>query len=268
MINATRCLVLSATLFLASVASRADVIVSSSLNLTQFQITPAAGSVVILPGVSVSAFAQALDSLGGFDQQFNSAIDAAISASAATALANASGTVSGVDLTGSVTGGITIPDIEAFASAEGQAMLSGMFEITGTTGNVDVTLTAILATSQSLLTAGFGQSATSEVTYTFLIPDIESVPVLFYDNLLTIGPDQSLDQSSNPTQTITLSLPANTPLAFVQFLDDEPSGVNLNPVSPVPEPSSLLFLFSGLGLLAFSRHRRARFPQGSRRSAR
>ena len=51
-------------------AVRADVVIDSSLSLTQLQILPAAGTVQFISSVTASAFTQVFDSLGGADQQF------------------------------------------------------------------------------------------------------------------------------------------------------------------------------------------------------
>jgi hypothetical protein len=123
----------------------------------------------------------------------------------------------------------------AFASTEGQSVLSGMFEITGATGSVSVDFTAFLALSLYLQTTGSGQSAVSEASFTLTLPDISSNPVLSFDNLPSIGPNQTLNQSMNPTPTTSLTVPAGTELSYYIALDMDPTGVS----SAIPEPGKL-----------------------------
>ncbi len=254
MVKTTRCLVLSITLGLTSAAVRADAIVNSSLSLVQMQIIPAQGSLLILSGVTASTFAQALDSLGGLDQQFSSVTDAATSISASTALGNASASASATALTGSVTANIDFPNAGAFASTEGQSVLSGTFEITGTTGSVSVDFTAFLSLSLLLQTTGLGESAVSEASFTLTLPDIGPNPVLSFDNLPSIGSDQTLNQTLSPTLTQSLMVPADTPESFTIALDTDPTAS-----STTPEPPSLLLAALGMSCLAgFRARRRAR----------
>src|SRR5580692_7785468 len=77
-------------------ASRAGVIVNTSLNLTNLTITPNLGGdsgyVSFVPGVLASVYAQAADNLGGgeLDQEPNSNTDGPTSTSAAVTLSTAS----------------------------------------------------------------------------------------------------------------------------------------------------------------------------------
>jgi hypothetical protein len=145
-----------------------------------------------------------------------------------------------------VTANITLPDnFNGFANSSGDATLSGSFEITGVTGPVNITLSTALAITQSLQTSGSGVSASSEAIFTLLLPDVDPVnPQLVYDNLLTIGPAQTLISPASPTLTTSLSLQGDTPYSFVASLDAESSGIS------VPEPSSLCLALSVLGLAA------------------
>ena len=65
-------------LFPATALLHAGVINSGSLSLTQFQITASGGTVTLMSPVTATVFAQALDSLGALDQNFNSADNAAL----------------------------------------------------------------------------------------------------------------------------------------------------------------------------------------------
>jgi hypothetical protein len=244
---------ISIVLGIVSAPAWASAVVNASLNLTSFQILPAAGTAIILPGTSVLVFAQAQDSLGGFDQHFNTATDASASTSASTALANASATASALPLSGLVTANLNVPDINAFASSEGQDTLSGTFEITGLTSSVNVTFNAYLLVSQFLMTNADGQSASSEAIFTLTVPNVQSSPVLSFVNPLTIGTNQTISYTASPILTNSLIVPPNTPESFTLFLDMESSGVSM-----VPEPSSLLLTAAGVLALVGRRFRRVK----------
>jgi hypothetical protein len=223
-------------------ALQAGVIVASSLSLTQLQILPSSGTVQFLPPINASAFVQVFDSLGGFDQQFDSVDDGATNVSAATALASAAAAASAVSMTASSSSGINIPQIEAAAGTVPGSpfgMLQGFFQIVGTTGPVSVQFLASLSTSQSLSTTGYGQSANSEVTFNLLLPDISEAPILFFDNLLQIGANDSQNTSSSFTLSSTVMLMPDMPLSLIAATDAEtPPGI-----SQVAEPSSGLLVF-------------------------
>jgi hypothetical protein len=253
MTNAYRYLFLTVTVCLGPTAAWADAVVSTSLSLTNLQIIPNSGTLILSP-VSVSAFAQALDSLGGFSQSDDNP------ANAATTVASASGEASAAALTGSVTANVNLPgNFDGFANSEGQALLSGTFEITGTTSPVNVTFNALLSINQFLQTTGGGQSASSETIFTLLLPDLSPDPILFFDNPLAIGPDQALSYGDSPTLTTSMTLDPNTPYSFVASLDGEvPNAVNIT-----PEPSSLGLALTLVGLLAvFGRLTRKPRPDG------
>jgi hypothetical protein len=246
MTNAYRHFFLCVTVCLVPTVAWADVIVNTSLGLTELQIAPSTGTLDILSPVTALTFAQALDSLGGSDAQTNSVDNAATSANAATSLANASGAASAPALTGSVAANVNLPgNFDGFANSTGQSSLSGKFEITGTNNPVDVTFNAFLSVNQFLQTTGAGQSASSEIIFTLLLPDLGPNPVLALDNPLAIGPDQVLSYGASPTLTTSMSLQPNTPYSFVASLDAESNGVSVT-----PEPSSLALAFTLVGILA------------------
>ena len=246
-------------LCLYSAGVRADVIVSTGISLNNLQILPANGALVILPGVLASASAQAQDSLGGNDAQSNTFTDAAASANALTALANANAASSAMGLTASATSGVNIPQITAFASSGANGApfgsLFGQFEIVGTTGPVAVQLRALLDYTQSLSTTGGGVSASSEDIFNLLLPEVSGSPVLFFDNLLTIGPNDSMSAMGTRTLSAFVTLDPGTTYNFIAEVDSESSGL-----SQVPEPSSLFLVLTAFvfSALLFARRERGR----------
>jgi hypothetical protein len=261
-------LILSVAMCVGSSAAWADsVTVNTSISLTGLglQISPDSGTLVFLSSpVPTTTFAQALDSTGGSASQSDPT-----SSSATTGLADASGTASATALTGTATANINLPDFFiGQASSTGQANLGqdptftmfGVFQINsagGTPSSVNVTFSAPLAIDQFLQTSGFGQFASSEAIFTLMSPDINSgSPILAYDNLLTIGPGQTLSNVTSPTLTTTQSLLSDTPYNFTASLDAESSGV-----SDVPEPSSLPLVLIAVGFSAVLGRRLTRKPR-------
>lgn len=260
--SVVRPLVFTFALSFYPAAARADVVVTTAISLNQLQILPANGSLVILPGVSATASAQAQDSLGGNAGESNTVFDDSTSANAVTALANANAAASALVLTANAASGVNIPQITAFASSGANGApfgsLFGQFEIVGTTGPVSVQLRALLDYNQSLSTTGAGLSASSEVIFNLLLPDLSADPVLFFDNLLTIGPNASQATAGSPTLSASVLLDPNTIYNFIAEVDSESSGL-----SQVPEPSSLFLLLIGFVFSALLFAHRERGRRGS-----
>src|SRR5580658_4154280 len=116
----------------STTAARADVMVATSLSLTELQISPSTGSVVLLSPFTASANVFALDDLSGADSNFNQANDSATSATAATAFASAGAAASSTALAASASSGVNIPGAtNSFAESTGQGGLGGDFGGTG-----------------------------------------------------------------------------------------------------------------------------------------
>jgi hypothetical protein len=117
---------------------------------------------------------------------------------------------------------------------------------------VSVLFEAALANSQSLSSDLDGISATSEVTFQFSLPDIPAVPLLSYDNLLTIGAGQIQSTTASPTLISSTTLLTNTPYSFFLETASSSNGVS----AATPEPGTLFLLISGFAFVAFSSARR------------
>jgi hypothetical protein len=107
---------------------------------------------------------------------------------------------------------------------------------------VSVNLTAPLSGDQSLMTTGDGVSASSEIIFEALLPDVSITPILFYDNPLSIGPNTTLVSPLSTTLSASETLMANTPYLLIVGVDAESSGLSM-----APEPS--LCALTALGLL-------------------
>lgn len=227
----------------------AGVIANSSLTLTQFQILPSSGSVQFLSPITATAFAQALDSLGGLDQHFNSIDDGATSAAALSALAGATAGASATAFTGSAISSVGIPGIESIGSSTAQASLSGSFEIVGPSSPVAVQFSAMLGLAQTLSTLDGGLSASSELSFSLTLDDGDQP--LFFDNILPVPPDSTSSSSSTDPMNGSATLDPNVPFTFTLSLDSETRGQDS------PEPAAILLSAAGLAAV-FVRRRRCR----------
>jgi hypothetical protein len=232
-------------------ALQAGVIVNTTLNLNGLSITPDGGTLQYLTPFSASAFADAHDSQGGADSNFDSQDDSTATASALAILASANGSADAVNKVASAGSFINIPDIDASAGSTGQGTLIGYFQIIGAPGTVNVTISASLSGNQLLTTTGYGVSASSEIVFSLILPDFSSDPFLFLDNPMQIGPNQSASHSTNTTLSNSLTLQTNTPYFLLAEVDSESAGV-----AAVPEPSCILFGASGTILILLRRRKR------------
>jgi len=236
-----------------STSARADVMVSTSLDLTAFQVVPTVGTFVIVSPFTASANAQAQDDVSAPDSQFTQVNDGSTSASAATAFANASASASAltaITLAASAASSVHIPGVPFFGSSTGQGGLGGDFGGTGlfeildssnpTPSPVDVTFKATLSGTQSLSADGAGVFATSEIIFNLLLPDLGAVPI-FLDNPISIGPSSSLDSPYSNTLMGTVTMLTNTDYTLIAEVDAESSALN-----SVPEPSFLFHTEVGI----------------------
>jgi RHS repeat-associated protein len=233
---------------------RANVLVVSQLSLSQFTISPSAGSIqfvspeisppgCVLSSFCATAFAQAQDSLGGLQQQFNVGDNSSASASALTLLANANAAASAPLQIGSVSDGVTIGNLTASASSTAQATLYATFEVIGTSNPVTLSFNAMLDGQQTLSTDSDGVFANSEVIFSAQL-DNGDIPV-FFDSPLSIGPSASVVNPITTTLTGNSSMiQPDTNVSIVVQLDAESSGLN---IVSAPEPSTWLAVLVALG---------------------
>ena len=238
----------------APAALYANVVVSTTINLTQLTVAAGAGTFQVISPFNAGAFAQAQDSLGGFSQDFHTADDSATSASSTTALANGSGAASVPALTAGSHSGVNILGVAASASSTGQGALGpafgdgqGQFQILDANNPgqnpVSVSFSAMLSVNQMLQTDFNGVSASSEAIFLLLLPDLSDQPFLFFDNQISIGPSDMQAFSSSPTPSDSIMLMTNTTYTLIAEVDSESSGVN-----NVPEPAPAIV--TGLGIAA------------------
>jgi hypothetical protein len=246
----SRFVAMTAVLSIGPAILQANVIVNSTLNLTQLQILPASGSVQFLSPLTAAAFVNAQDSLGNADSNFDSQDGGTAAVSAAALLASAAASADSPNQHAGTSSFVNIPQIQAAANSTAQGALLGVFQIVGASGPVSVVLSAALSGNQTLMTDAQGLSGTSELIFTLLLPDLSDSPVLFMDNLLQVGSSQSLSSPLSKTLTATVLLDANTSYFLITQADSESSGTN------APEPSSRWLLATLItGVFLFRRHR-------------
>ena len=165
---------------------------SASMSISNLTITPTAGTVVFDAPWTTEAFAQAQNSFGGFDQQFNSGLGTLVQANAMTQFATGQALADPINLVlnGSATVNLNNPSGLSAASSTGISDMYTTFRITGGTGPVNVTFSAMLNSLQSLMTTGGGILASSEVIFALTI---NGNVVLFRDSPLMIGANSSLE---------------------------------------------------------------------------
>ena len=244
----TLMLLLLLGLFLSS-SSRAyaDAVVTSSLNLSNLQITSLTGSIQFGGAWQATASALATNSLG----QVSSSLGGTAVANAMVTFASAHGIANALNRTARGTSQVNITGGTFQAASSGQAFLSNTLMITGGTGDVDVTFSAMIDGMQSLMTDAYGEFAESDVIFSL---ELDGDPVLFYASQLTGGPNTSIQLQIAQALSNTVTLQYNTTYQFHTGVSPKSPPV----INSVPEPSTVILMVSGLGfMVGFARKRRA-----------
>jgi hypothetical protein len=215
----------------------------SSLSVSSLMITPASGSVVYTDPWTATAFAQAQNSFGEFDQQFNSDINQ-VTAHALVTFATGRALADPINLVLSSGAKVNIPNEPlglVAASAQGTAdIFNSTFMITGGTGQVNVTFNAMLNSMQKVFTDVNGINASSETVFTLAV---NGNIVLFRDSPLMIGSnDQKLLDFMGAAGPNSMMLNYGQDYTLLLEVDAESSGQSM------PEPSTMSLLFGGPAL--------------------
>jgi RHS repeat-associated protein len=232
--------VMAAGLYLAVMPSaRATITVDSSSSFTNITINPSSGTLYYLSAFSSSAYAQA-----GGNTQLSPVAANATDVPVPGGPATGSGTASYSLLTGSASATGFIPDgVAGFDTSAGRASLNTTFEITNTMSPVSVTFSATIMGNLSLMSDAYGVSGQGENVFTL---SINGNPVLFNDQLLSIGPSQTMNGGYSTTLTDTITLTPDTTYSLWIEADSEANVVN--GTTPAPEPS--VSAMAGCGLLS------------------
>jgi hypothetical protein len=236
----------SLALSVAPASLNATAIATGSFSVANLTITPTSGTVTYGTPWTAQSFAQAQNSLCGCDSQFSSSVggtaqaDAMVMFAQGHALTDAAGlTLSASDAVNIVGGGVMA------ANAIGQGTLfNTSFSITGGTGPVDVTFSAMLDMSQFLLTDLSGVFANDQTSFQL---SLDGQTVLFMDLANSIGSNSSLSDSFSGTVSDTMTLNFNQNYAATAFAIDDPTG------SSIPEPPAGSLLLLGAAMVAAQR---------------
>ena len=235
------CVLLLGLLVGTASSAYADTIAITTVSLSNLQIIPTSGTVVISAshtGASAAAI-NIFDEEGGDSEQSPTHSEASTSITLATvnSLADFPTRTLGVNTN------VTIPGCRCEAETEANASLTLSFTIIGGTGPVDVTFSALTQTLQTLVRDQFSTFAVSEAIITLNVIGVQSFS---FDSRLRALPNEvmTLEAQRLISEVVTL-----------QFNQQYTLLVGLNAVSragsnEIPEPATVILLVSGLGFMA------------------
>jgi hypothetical protein len=252
------CILLLGLLLGTSSSASADTISMTSVSVSSIQLTSTSGTIVFLGpqfGNRAGAFVNASNttSTGLFQETSNVRSDPTrAETTTSITFANAAGLSDFTNSLVSANANIMLSGCVCTAMAEAGASLRDTFMITGGTGSVDVTFSALLQTMQSLVTDQFSVFAASDATMNF---QVAGVDIFSLDSRLSIGPNGSvtLEMQRQLSQVLTLQFGQQYTLGiFVR--------ANSRGAHEIPEPATVVLLVSGLGFMArVVKKRRARY---------
>lgn len=239
-------LFLIATSLALAPSVHATAIATGTISVTNLTITPSSGTVAFGTLWTAQSFAQAQNSLCGCDSQFNSSVGGIAQADASVAFAHGHALTDAAGLTLSASDAVNIHGAGVMAAnAIGQGTLSNTtFSVTGGTGSVNVTFSALVNMTQFLFTDPFGVFANNETSFQL---SLDGQTVLFMDLANQIGSNSSLTDGFSGTLTDTVSLNFDQTYTLNGFAEDDPHGYD------TPEPSSGSLIVLGATLLAAQR---------------
>lgn len=227
-------------------------ITDSSLSISNISITPATGTLVFDGAFMATGFAQAANSLGGGDAQFNFSPPDPTHAAASVTWANATGDASVSAGTASAASAVNLPGFDNFGSAQGQGSLDGSqfgffsFTITGGTGSVNVTFSMDVTGHLHGFADALG-SFDTELVPTLQLDSLLS-PVLFDRFELKGGPNFA-DTTVPVSKNLTATLPLEFDVPYFLFVQADSESFARN----IPEPGTLALTLLGLARLARKR---------------
>lgn len=227
----------------------ADAIIMGSVSFSNLQITPAAGTIMFTPPTTLTATTQALNSFADNDIDFSNTLptaqaNAAVLWASASAMANATDFSANANSMVAVTGpcsAVTFCSAVSF----GVATVSGNFVILGGTGNVNVTISGLFATMQSVMTDQFGLLAQSDVSYSIAVDDVLSFSNAF--TVVAVDPNLSDQRSRMDQLTAAVSLEFN--VIHTISIEIQAQSLGINEINEVPEPATVVLLMSGLAFV-------------------
>ena len=231
----------------------ATAIATSNLAFSNLQIVPNSGSVELLDFWFLDTFAEAHNSLGEYDVDYDpdDDFDGNAKANAVVSFAAGHGEVSGpapdLSVAGNASSNVNIPGCDQiYADALGRGGAFNLFMITGGTGTVDVEFSVDLSGNMSVFTDDCGLFADTEVIFGM---ELDGSAILSFQDYLHIGPSDSDARPISETLSTTLSLEFDSYYFLYMETDSE------SEAATVPAPSTGILLFSGLCALGFIRRK-------------
>lgn len=227
-------------------SGHASAIAIGSISVTNLTISPSSGMVVFGSPWTAQAFSQAQNSLCGCDSQFNSSVGGTAQADAMVQFAQGHALTDAAGLTLSASDAVNISGAGVMAAnAIGQSTLfNTTFSITGGSGPVDVTFSALLNMTQFLFTDPSGVFANDETSFQL---SIDGQTALFMDLANQIGSNSTLSDGFSGTLNDTVTLNFDQTYTLFATAEDDPSGYD------TPEPPSGSMILLGAALVAAQR---------------
>lgn len=222
----------------------ATAIATGSISVTNLTITPASGTVTYGKSWTAQAFAQAQNSLCGCDSQFNSSVGGRAQADAMVMLAqgHALADAASLNQSASAVTNISAAGVMA-ANATGQpTIFNTSFSVTGGSGPVNVTFSAMVDLTQSLFTDAAGVSALSDASYAL---SLDGQNVLFIDSFNQIGSSSSWSNRFSGGLSDTITLNFNQTYALYSAADTDETSYD----TPEPPTGSLMLLGVAAGFV-------------------
>jgi len=237
----------------------ATAIATSDIAFTNLQIIPTTGNVEFQYDWGLEAYAEAKNSLGELDQDYDfSFFGGTVAADAMVAWADGHGDASApefpahpdLNVTANAASNVDCPvcDPKA-ASSLGRGGLWNDFVITGGTGPgpVDVDFYVDLSGVLSVFTDECGLFAETEVIFGL---ELDGTPILFHRDRIAVGPNDSDSLLVSETLYTTVPLEFEVPYFLYLEVDSESAG------AVIPEPATLSLMLVGLGGLIIGHRKR------------
>lgn len=220
----------------------ADAISMTTVSLTNIKVTTTAGNIQL--GVwQKTESAMASNSQGQVDP-----MPPAVKATAMVNFANSRAVANIAAVTLDATSNVNVINCNCNASSAATASLINTFMVIGGNGNVVVNISALLAATQKVMTDQFGISAGSGVFLDFFVDDARLFT--FDPQIININNPSSMKMSElSQRLTAAITVQFNTLHTINVSITANSDGVTGPGVNPVPEPTTAVLLFSGLGSL-------------------